>query len=139
MIPAIVYAIQHVPCETPGLIAEVLQESGIALEYIRSFRGDRIPRRIDRHAGLIVVGGPMGVYEQDQYPFLRQEIRLLQDALSKRRPILGICLGSQLLAAALDAPVTRGKQKEIGWYPVTLGRAAANDPLWRGLPESFFA
>lgn len=59
--------------------------------------------------------------------------------MSEHRPILGVCLGSQLLAAALDAPVRRGKQKEIGWHPVTLGWAAANDALWHGLPESFVA
>lgn len=129
--------IQHVACETLGLIADVLQAGGVELRFVRPFKGDQIPKRIGDHAGLVVMGGPMGVYEQDEYPFLRQEIRLIQDALSERRPILGVCLGSQLLAAALDAPVTRGKQKEIGWHPVTLARAAATDRLWRGLPESF--
>jgi GMP synthase (glutamine-hydrolysing) len=139
MTQATVFAVQHAPCETPGLIADVLQANGVALEYLRPFKGDRIPRRMGAHAGLVVVGGPMGVYEQQEHPFLRQEIRLIQDAVSEHRPILGVCLGSQLLAAALGAPVTRGKQKEIGWHPVTLGRAAAHDVLWRGLPESFVA
>lgn len=134
-----VLVIQHVACETPGLIAEVLKSCGLELRFARPFKGERIPRRIGDYAGLLVMGGPIGVYEENDHPYLRQEIRLLQDALSERRPILGICLGSQLLAAALDAPVMRGKQKEIGWHPVTLGRAAANDPLWRGLPESFVA
>ena len=134
-----VCVIQHVPCETPGLLADVLAARGVSVTTVRVFKGERIPRRIGAYAGLVVMGGPMGVYEQDQYPFLQREIRLLQDALSERRPILGICLGSQLLAAALDAPVTRGKQKEIGWHPVTLGRAAAHDGLWCGLPECFVA
>jgi GMP synthase (glutamine-hydrolysing) len=131
--------IQHVACETPGIIADALKSRGLELRFARPFRGERIPRRIGDYAGLLVMGGPMGVYEQTRHPFLRQEIRLIQDALSERRPILGICLGSQLLAAALDARVTRGKQKEIGWHPLTLGRAAARDALWRGLPESFVA
>jgi len=139
MSQATVYVMQHVPCEMPGLIAEVLQAAGVTLDFIRPFKGDRIPRRIGAHAGLVVMGGPMGVYEQDRHPFLRQEIRLIQDALGEHRPILGVCLGSQLLAAALDAPVTRGKEKEIGWHSVTLSRAAAHDKLWRGLPESFIA
>lgn len=134
-----VYVIQHVAVETPGLIAEALKARNIALDFIRPFKGEPIPRRLGDHAGLVVMGGPMGVYEQDEYPFLRREIRLIEDALSERRPVLGICLGSQLLAAALGAPVTRGPQKELGWHPVTLSRAAARDTLWRGLPKSFTA
>ena len=95
-----VCVIQHVPCETPGLLADVLAAHGVSVTTVRVFKGERIPRQIGAYAGLVVMGGPMGVYEQDQYPFLQREIRLLQDALSERRPILGICLGSQLLAAA---------------------------------------
>ena len=134
-----VYVIQHVAVETPGLIAEALTARNIALDFIRPFKGEPIPRRLGDHAGLVVMGGPMGVYEQDKYPFLRKEIRLIEDALGEARPVLGICLGSQLLAAALGAPVTRGPQKELGWHPVTLSRAAARDSLWRGLPKSFTA
>ena len=92
--------IQHVSCETPGLLADVLAACGVSVTTERVFKGARIPRRIGDYAGLVVMGGPMGVYEQDRYPFLRPEIGLLEDALSERRPILGICLGSQLLAAA---------------------------------------
>lgn len=134
-----VLAIQHVACETPGLIAEVLKSRGIEIRFARVFKGERIPRRIRDYAGLVVMGGPMAVYEQDQYPYLRQEIRLIQDALSERRPILGVCLGSQLLAAALGSAVKPGAQKEIGWHPVMLSRAAAQDALWRDLPTSFTA
>ena len=134
-----VYVIQHVAVETPALIAATLKRRGIGIEMICPFRDNCIPSRMGDHDGLVVMGGPMGVYEQDQYPFLREEIQLILDALNKRRPILGICLGSQLLAAALGAPVTRGRQKEIGWHSVTLSAAAAQDTLWRGLPESFTA
>ncbi len=81
----------------------------------------------------------MSVYDQAQYPFLRQEIALIEDALIRQRPILGVCLGSQLLATALGATVSRGLHPEIGWHPVTLGQRAAEDPLWRGVPESFTA
>ena len=71
----------------------------------------------------------MAVYEQDRYPFLSQEIRLIEEALKREKPVLGICLGSQLLAAALGARVRPGKQKEIGWYPIRLTESARTDPL----------
>jgi GMP synthase (glutamine-hydrolysing) len=136
---AAICIIQHIACETPGLLTDALKAGGIGIKTVRTFQRDAIPRRIGDFSALVVMGGPMGVYEQDQHSFLGQEIRLLQDALNERRPILGICLGSQLLAAALGAPVTRAKQKEIGWHPVTLTPAAAGDGLWRGLPETFTA
>ncbi len=132
-----VLAVQHVSCETPGLIADALQDAGITLETIRPDRGDKVPRRIGQYAGLVVMGGPMGVNDQAQYPYLSRELRLLEDALNERRPILGVCLGSQLLATALGAPVTRGRRKEIGWHPVTLGQPAATDMLWHGIEASF--
>lgn len=134
-----VCAVQHVASEAPGLIAEALRVNGIGLKLIRPFRGDRVPVRMDGHSGLVVMGGPMGVHDQRQYPFLRSELRLIENALQAGTPILGVCLGSQLLASALGAPVTRGLQREIGWHPVTLGPAAEHDVLWRGLPEGFVA
>ena len=119
-----VCAIQHVACETPGLIGEVLEAQGITVQCIRPFQKQPVPRSLDRHDGLVVMGGPMGVYEQGQYPFLKDEIRLIQQAIRADKPVLGVCLGSQLLAAALGTPVTRGSRKEIGWFPVTLTPAA---------------
>jgi GMP synthase-like glutamine amidotransferase len=96
------------------LIAEVLAAQDFALDIARTFLGEPVPRNIDHYDGLIVMGGPMGVPEQAQYPFLRDEIHLIQEALRRDVPILGVCLGSQLLAAALGAAVTRGARKEIG-------------------------
>jgi GMP synthase (glutamine-hydrolysing) len=134
-----VYAIQHIHCEPAGLIAEALTARGIAIQPVRPFAGDAIPQNMGAAAGLVVMGGPMGVYEHDQHPFLRDEIRLIQQAVRDGRPVLGVCLGSQLLAAALGAPVTKGKQKEIGWFPVTLTRDSENDALFAGAPASFTA
>jgi GMP synthase (glutamine-hydrolysing) len=81
---------------------------------------------------LVVLGGPMGVYETDTYPFLAREVGLLERRLAKGRPTLGICLGSQLMAKALGSRVYPGPTKEIGWGPVTLtadGRASCLQPL----------
>ena len=73
----------------------------------------------------------MGVYEEATYPFLRDEMRLMESALALARPVLGVCLGSQLLAAVLGAEVKKGERKELGWHPVTLSDSAAQDPHLR--------
>jgi GMP synthase (glutamine-hydrolysing) len=85
------------------------------------------------------MGGPMGVYEHDRYAFIREEIRLIEDTLQKNKPILGICLGSQLLASALGATVRRGKKMEIGWHAVMLTAFGNADRLLAGPGTSFVA
>ncbi len=98
-----VWVIQHHPVENLGRIADALAASALVWQYVRSFAGQPVPKDMKGAGGLIVMGGPMGVYEQDRYPFLRDEMRLIEAALKDRRPVLGVCLGSQLLAAALGA------------------------------------
>ena len=115
-----IIVLQHAAPETLGTIEAVLQTHGFEPAYVRIFAGDRVPTALDDAAGLIVMGGPMSVYEQQQYPHLRAELSLIESALKARRPVLGVCLGSQLLAAALGSPVVAGRQKEIGWYPLQL-------------------
>jgi len=134
-----VWILQHVACETPGIIAGVLKSQGLSAQTIRPFRSQPVPKRMGDTVGLIVMGGPMGVYDQRSYPFLLDEMRLIEDALKQGKPILGVCLGSQLLAAAVGAKVTKGERKEIGWYPVTLTGSARTDRLWKGVEPSFVA
>jgi GMP synthase (glutamine-hydrolysing) len=131
--------IQHIHCETPGIIADCLQSAGIDMHFVRTYDGNPIPSNLDAQAGLIVMGGPMSVYEHRRFPFLLDEQRLIEKALKADKPILGVCLGSQLLAATLGADVKKGRQKEIGWHPVTLTPAAAADTLWRELSSTFTA
>ena len=133
-----VCVLEHAVPETPGIIADVLVAKAIGLEHVRPYRGEPVPDRMDEFAGLLVMGGPMGVYEADRFPFLRDELSLIERALAEEKPILGICLGSQLLAAALGAAVVPGHQ-EIGWFEVTLGRKAEADPLWSGIGPRFTA
>lgn len=128
--------IQHVVSETPGLIADALRARGVPIETVHTYAGDRVPRSVEGHSGLVVMGGPMGVYEQGAHPHLADEIGLLRTALESRVPILGVCLGSQLLAASLGARVAPAV-KEIGWLPVELTEQAASDPLWQGIPSPF--
>ncbi len=121
------------------MIADALKRAFIVPDYIRSFDGQPVPKQIGDSAGLIVVGGPQSVYEQDKFPFLRDEILLIEDALRRELPVLGVCLGSQLLAATLGANVYPGRKKEIGWHRVTLSSLAASDGLFNGEPSSLTA
>jgi GMP synthase (glutamine-hydrolysing) len=132
-----VVVLQHVACETLGIIADVLGERRIESRYVRAFAGESVPPTMDGATGLIVMGGPMGVYETDRFPFLADEIRLIQHAIDAGKPVLGVCLGSQLIAAALGARVYPGPQKEIGWYEVTLSDTGTTDPLFAGAPRTF--
>jgi GMP synthase (glutamine-hydrolysing) len=131
-----VLVVQHVAIEQPGLIGDVLRRRGVETRLIRA--DESLPEDAAREArGIIVLGGPMGVYEADRHPRLREEITMLQRAVADDTPVLGICLGSQLLAAALGARVYRGPRKELGWFDVTLQPAVRDDALLCAAPRRF--
>lgn len=131
--------LQHHPIETPGIFAEMLAERGLAIQTVRLDLGLPVPTDPGAFAGVIAMGGPMGVCEEDRYPWLREEDRLLKEAIARDQPTLGICLGSQLIAKAAGARVAPGPEKEIGWYPLTLTDDGRKDPLFAGFPERFEA
>ena len=131
--------LQHAAPEGPAAIGAALQRRGIATRVVHVYRGEPVPAELAGADALVVMGGPMGVYEADRHPRLRGEIDLLADAVARGLPVLGICLGSQLLAAALGARVYRGGCKELGWHDVVLDPAAAGDPLLGPLPPRFAA
>ncbi len=131
-----VLTVQHVRPEPLGTIAEALDRSGVSHRTVRIFRDDRVPGTLDAD-GLVVMGGPMGVGDLDDRPHLRAELDLIEQALREDRPVLGVCLGSQLLAHVLGADVRPGPQKEIGWADVIITDAAADDPLFRDVDGPF--
>ena len=133
-----VLVVQHAAPETLGTIADVMEPKGVSVQYVRVFQDEPVPKGMDGASGLIVMGGPMAVRDQGRFPYLRDEMRLMEQALKESKPVLGICLGSQLLASILGARVTAAK-KEIGWGPVRLAPQAQQDPLWAGVPDSFTA
>jgi GMP synthase (glutamine-hydrolysing) len=116
-------AITHVAFEDLGSLSEVLVERGFVIRMLDACTTDRQTFADLNPDLLVVMGGPIGAYESSAYPFLVGEIDLLRRRLQARRPTLGICLGAQLMAAALGAAVfPGGKGKEIGWAPLSGGR-----------------
>jgi GMP synthase (glutamine-hydrolysing) len=132
-----VLCLQHVAAEGPGTIKEAVESRGGTLRLVRIFEREPVPRSLSEVGGLVVMGGPMGVYEARQYPHLDDELRLIGLGLEAQIPILGVCLGSQLLAAAAGARVSPSGGKEIGWYEVRLRPEAQGDLLFRGLDPAF--
>ncbi len=129
--------LRHVEHEHIGTLADVFGRAKIAYRYADLFQNDPVPETASDLGGLVVMGGPMGVYESDRYPFLKPEQLLIRRAAEDGLPVLGICLGAQLIASALRARVYPGPHKEIGWYPVEL--TAPGDDFTAGLPASFMA
>ena len=134
-----VLVLQHAASEGLGTIEDALRAAGHSFQYIKTFAGDSVPESAGDAPGLVIMGGPMGVYEYDQYSFLRHEMKLIESFLKEEKPILGVCLGSQLLASTLGAEVKKGPRKEIGWFQIHLRDEAGNDPLWKDQPKSFTA
>jgi GMP synthase (glutamine-hydrolysing) len=129
--------LQHVPYEGPGLIAARARAHGLRLDRRHLYRGDAVPR-LDELAGLVVLGGPMGVGDTEQHPHLAGEIDLLAAAVAADVPVLGVCLGAQLLACALGGEVSPTGTTEVGLGSVTLTPAGERDgmlgPSGRRLP-----
>jgi GMP synthase (glutamine-hydrolysing) len=128
--------LQHARCEPPGVYAEELADRGIETETV--LLDERPPPRDWRpHAGIVVMGGAMGAYEDDRHPWLADEKRLISEAVAAGTPYWGVCLGAQLLAASLGARVGPGPRPELGVLPVRLTAAAARDPVFAAAPAAF--
>jgi GMP synthase (glutamine-hydrolysing) len=118
-------ALRHVAFEDLGLLAPIMEREGWNISFCEAAVDDLGHASIRNADLLIVLGGPIGVYETDSYPFITREIALIERRLAQGRPILGICLGAQLMAKALGSRVYPGPVKEIGWGPVSLSEAGA--------------
>jgi GMP synthase (glutamine-hydrolysing) len=139
--------LQHVPFETPGRIVPVFRDFGIPIEIRRLYQGDEVPTDLDELRVLVVLGGPMGVKDigSEKYPFLAKEVELLKRMVAIDRPVLGICLGAQLLAHAAGAKVYPNVKPgakpeepatpmpEVGWGPVNFPFPGGTEPIVMGM------
>jgi GMP synthase-like glutamine amidotransferase len=131
-----VLIIKHVEIEGPGLVEDCLKGERIPYQIINLESGIHLPK-LDDFSAVVILGGPMNVYEEDRYPFLREEDHFIKESIQRGKKVLGICLGAQLIAKALGAKVTKALVKEIGWFDVSLTGAGLHDPLFSRLPETF--
>lgn len=127
-------AVRHVAFEDLGLLAGLLRARGFSVRYLEAGIDDIDPAILTAPDLVVVLGGPIGVYEEERYPFLCSELTAIRARLDSSKPTLGICLGAQLMAKALGAAVAPGPQKEIGWETLDLteeGRVSLLAPFGR--------
>lgn len=125
--------LQHIACEPPAVYEDVMLERGCQITRVELDEGEPLPdwRGFD---AIVAMGGPMGAYEEADFPWLVDEKRAIREAVLAGRPFFGACLGVQLLAASLGAAVYPGPTPEVGVLPVRLTRKGRSDPLFVGLP-----
>lgn len=128
-----IHVIQHVPFEGMGHIGQWIASRGHRLSLTRMDLGESLPAQ-DSYDRLVVMGGPMNIYEDEKFPWLAAERAFIRDAVRGGKSAVGICLGAQLLADALGSPVVAGPHKEIGWFPIRLTEAGQRSALLEGLP-----
>ena len=131
---------QHISFEILGTLHPLLKARGFRLRYTNFGRHAHAHPDVSRYNGLVVLGGPMNVDDLERHPHLAVEVELIRQAIEQGIPVLGICLGAQLIAKALGAPVSANGAKEIGWYDVSPTVEAKDDPLLRnfGKVEKIF-
>lgn len=124
--------LQHLGVEATALIGSVIADAGHHIEIVRMDRGEAIPPLPAGYAGAIVMGGPMSANDT-HLPSIADELALLKKAVATDFPVLGICLGAQLLAKAAGAEIVASPVRELGWYPVYGTEHAEHDPLFGSL------
>jgi len=130
--------LQHVPFEDAANIALWARENGHSVSRTLLYN-DEPPPGPDEFDWLVVMGGPMNIYEQDKHPWLAREKRCIEQAVAKDRTVIGVCLGAQLIADVLGGPVTRNKYPEIGWLEVQSTPETQNTRVFRDFPGSYVA
>jgi GMP synthase (glutamine-hydrolysing) len=134
-----VLAVIHGESVRSGVFGDVIRERSHSLEEWSLAWGTPPPRPLDAYGAVLVFGGAMHADQDNHHPWLREENLFLQRLLDLHIPVLGICLGAQLLAKAAHAPVRAAKEFEIGWFEVELTEPGGRDPLLGRMPQTFDA
>ena len=127
---------QHVPYEPLGTLDPKLRSSGLRIRYVNFGRDPHARPTLDGYAGVVILGGAMNVDEVERHPHLATEVELIREALDREMPVVGICLGAQLIAKSLGAGVRAAMRREVGWHDVTLSDEGSSDPLLGHLGRS---
>ncbi len=133
-----IQCIQHVEFEGLGVIDQWITDKNYLLSKTLLYEPHK-PVEIDEFNWLIVMGGPMGIYDDEDYPWLIDEKKFVEKSIDAGKTVIGICLGAQIIADVLGARVYPNKHKEIGWFPLQLSSEGKKLPLLRGVPEEFDA
>ena len=131
-----IHALLHNEINVLGSIEHWIKKNEYILTTTRFYQNEMLPD-IDNFDALIIMGGPMGVYDTDEYPWLIQEKFFVNMAINVGKTIIGMCLGAQLIAESLGATVTPIAIREIGWLPVQLTETGISHPLLKGIPTEF--
>ena len=129
-----IHFLQHVPYERLGSIADWINKNSHTLSVTRLYKSEILPDPLDLDL-LIIMGGPMGIYEEKKYPWLKEEKIFIEKAMKADKKILGICLGAQLIADVLGAKVYKNQYREIGWFPVHLTTQGRISGLLNNIPS----
>ena len=125
-----VLVLQHIACEPPGVFEDVLRERGATILRVELDEGEVLPASLAGIDAVVAMGGPMSVNDEAEHPWLVEEKRFIRGAVEAGVPFWGSCLGVQLFAASLGAPVRKGERPEVGVLPVFPTAAAADDPVF---------
>ena len=131
-----IHYFQHVPFEGLGCIEDWVRQNNHQLSHTRFYETEELPST-DELDLLIVMGGPMGVYDESLYPWLINEKQLIRQMITANKPVLGICLGAQLIAEAMGSKVYANAHKEIGWYPIETSQEAQQNLLFYWIEPQF--
>lgn len=127
--------IKHIGMEGPESLGRFFEDKGFSLLTVNLHEGEGLPGDLSQLEAVVSLGGPMNVYEEDRYPFLKEEDLFLRRVVKEGLPFLGICLGAQLLCKAAGGRIARSPEEEIGWFNIGLTSAGLRDVLFHGIPE----